>query len=135
MLTRHAISNGKDTYCIELWTSKQLEMFYVSVHLLLVYAIPCIVVMSCHLGLREKLTALSLSSRAAKGEMPLPLPLLHLSSDLPFIIIGLTTKPKGKVSLDQFNDISVHYLHVSFYSRHCFIVLDVLPSSGFQANC
>lgn len=101
-LARPSLDAANGYECIEIWSSEIWRLSFLFSHLLLVYTVPCIVVMVCHLGLREKLTSISLSSRAAKGEMPLPLPLLNLSSDLPFIVIGLTTRTDAKVSCANF---------------------------------
>ncbi|CAH2989639.1 unnamed protein product [Chilo suppressalis] len=46
-------------------------------HALLTYCVPVAVVTRCHWTVRVKLTALSLTARAAHGELPLPVPLMR----------------------------------------------------------
>ncbi|VVD02509.1 unnamed protein product [Leptidea sinapis] len=46
-------------------------------HAVLTYCVPVIAVTRCHWTVRVKLTALSLTARAAHGELPLPLPLMR----------------------------------------------------------
>ncbi|XP_026758624.1 galanin receptor type 3 [Galleria mellonella] len=48
-----------------------------AVHALLTYCFPVIAVARCHWAVRVKLTALSLTARAAHGELPLPVPLMR----------------------------------------------------------
>ncbi|CAK1601630.1 unnamed protein product [Parnassius mnemosyne] len=46
-------------------------------HAVVTYCIPVIAVTRCHWAVRVKLTALSLTARAAHGELPLPVPLIR----------------------------------------------------------
>ncbi|KAJ2940684.1 hypothetical protein O0L34_g14793 [Tuta absoluta] len=46
-------------------------------HAVLTYCFPVIAVAKCHWTVRVKLTALSLTARAAHGELPLPVPLMR----------------------------------------------------------
>ncbi|KAJ8736640.1 hypothetical protein PYW08_007296 [Mythimna loreyi] len=46
-------------------------------HALLTYCFPVMAVAKCHWAVRVKLTALSLTARAAHGELPLPVPLMR----------------------------------------------------------
>lgn len=46
-------------------------------HALLAYCLPALAVLRCHWAVRVKLTALSLTARAAHGELPLPVPLIR----------------------------------------------------------
>lgn len=46
-------------------------------HALVAYCFPVIAVARCHWAVRVKLTALSLTARAAHGELPLPVPLMR----------------------------------------------------------
>ncbi|KAL0901933.1 hypothetical protein ABMA27_007078 [Loxostege sticticalis] len=46
-------------------------------HALVTYCFPVLVVARCHWAVRVKLTALSLTARAAHGELPLPVPLMR----------------------------------------------------------
>ncbi|KAM3958983.1 LOW QUALITY PROTEIN: galanin receptor type 3-like [Aphomia sociella] len=48
-----------------------------AVHALLTYCFPVVAVARCHWTVRVKLTALSLTARAAHGELPLPVPLMR----------------------------------------------------------
>lgn len=46
-------------------------------HALVTYCFPVVAVARCHWAVRVKLTALSLTARAAHGELPLPVPLMR----------------------------------------------------------
>ncbi|CAG4988877.1 unnamed protein product [Colias eurytheme] len=46
-------------------------------HAVITYCVPVIAVTKCHWAVRVKLTALSLTARAAHGELPLPVPLIR----------------------------------------------------------
>ncbi|KAF9803309.1 hypothetical protein SFRURICE_007155 [Spodoptera frugiperda] len=46
-------------------------------HALVTYCFPVLAVAKCHWAVRVKLTALSLTARAAHGELPLPVPLMR----------------------------------------------------------
>ncbi|KAI8438045.1 hypothetical protein MSG28_010697 [Choristoneura fumiferana] len=46
-------------------------------HALITYCFPVLAVTRCHWAVRVKLTALSLTARAAHGELPLPVPLIQ----------------------------------------------------------
>lgn len=46
-------------------------------HALVTYCFPVVAVAKCHWAVRVKLTALSLTARAAHGELPLPVPLIQ----------------------------------------------------------
>ncbi|CAH2049928.1 unnamed protein product, partial [Iphiclides podalirius] len=46
-------------------------------HAVVTYCVPAIAVTRCHWAVRVKLTALSLTARAAHGELPLPVPLIR----------------------------------------------------------
>lgn len=46
-------------------------------HAIITYCFPVVAVTRCHWAVRVKLTALSLTARAAHGELPLPVPLMR----------------------------------------------------------
>lgn len=53
-------------------------------------------VLACHLGVKAKLTALSLTARAAHGELPLPVPLLRRPAHV-IIVAGIANNSEAKV--------------------------------------
>lgn len=57
-------------------------------HALLTYILPVVAVFRCHWAVRVKLTALSLTARAAHGELPLPVPLMRRPTNV-IIVAGV----------------------------------------------
>lgn len=55
---------------------------------ILAYLLPSIAVFACHMGVRSKLCALSLTARAAHGELPLPVPLMRRPTHV-IIVAGM----------------------------------------------
>ncbi|GLV43136.1 uncharacterized protein CBL_14185 [Carabus blaptoides fortunei] len=87
--------------CVEVWNSSDLRSCYVFCRLVLLHVVPCIAVFACHIGVHAKLTALSLTARAAHGELPLPVPLFQRPTHV-IIVAGMAnTAPDGKVMTYQ----------------------------------
>lgn len=57
-------------------------------YVLIVLMLPTMIMMACHLSVRSKLCALSLTARAAHGELPLPMPLLRRPTHV-IIVAGM----------------------------------------------
>lgn len=61
---------------------------FVAIHALFVFILPGIGVLLNHLGVRKKLCAVSLTARAAHGELPLPMPILRRPTHM-IIVTGI----------------------------------------------
>lgn len=66
----------------------RLHVWFVCVHTVFVFVIPAFGVLLNHLGVRKKLCALSLTARAAHGELPLPMPILRRPTHM-IIVTGM----------------------------------------------
>lgn len=69
-------------------------------HALLVFIIPAIGTLINHLGVRQKLCALSLCARAAHGELPLPMPILRRPTHM-IIVTGIANAAGVDSSEDE----------------------------------
>lgn len=67
---------------------------FLTTHTILVFVIPGFGVVLNHLAVRRKLCALSLTARAAHGELPLPMPILRRPTHM-IIVTGMA--PRGVV--------------------------------------
>ncbi|XP_039758806.1 galanin receptor type 3 [Pararge aegeria] len=67
-------------------------------HAVVTYCIPVIAVTRCHWAVRVKLTALSLTARAAHGELPLPVPLIQRPSHV-IIVAGVGRERRDAVDV------------------------------------
>ncbi|XP_068081607.1 uncharacterized protein [Anabrus simplex] len=63
-------------HCRESWVSPLLRLVLTFIHLVLVHVVPCVAVTMCHIVVAMKLVETSLTAAAARGEVPLPMPLL-----------------------------------------------------------
>lgn len=98
LLLVHRVPVRSGGRCVEIWISADLRSCYVLCRLVLFHVVPCIAVFACHVGVHAKLTALSLTARAAHGELPLPVPLLRRPTHV-IIVAGIAnTAADGKVS-------------------------------------
>lgn len=62
--------------CFQLGDNNPWRTFYLVATAVMVYILPICVVFSSHLLVHAKLTAYSLTARARRGELPLPMPLI-----------------------------------------------------------
>ncbi|XP_023935984.2 galanin receptor type 3 [Bicyclus anynana] len=67
-------------------------------HAVVTYCIPVIAVTRCHWAVRVKLTALSLTARAAHGELPLPVPLIRRPTHV-IIVAGVGRERRDAVDV------------------------------------
>ncbi|XP_013176122.1 PREDICTED: apelin receptor [Papilio xuthus] len=67
-------------------------------HAVVTYCIPVVAVMRCHWAVRVKLTALSLTARAAHGELPLPVPLIRRPTHV-IIVAGVGRERRDAVDV------------------------------------
>lgn len=90
---QHAAGGGADasaprTMCKADYGSAEVQSTVAILHALLVFIIPAIGTLLNHLGVRQKLCALSLTARAAHGELPLPMPILRRPTHM-IIVTGM----------------------------------------------
>lgn len=67
------------------------------------FILPGIGVLLNHLGVRKKLCALSLTARAAHGELPLPMPILRRPTHM-IIVTGMANAAAVRDDDDSSND-------------------------------
>ncbi|XP_068626902.1 gastrin/cholecystokinin type B receptor [Battus philenor] len=67
-------------------------------HAVVTYCVPVIAVTRCHWAVRVKLTALSLTARAAHGELPLPVPLIRRPTHV-IIVAGVGRERRDAVDV------------------------------------
>ncbi|XP_041975712.1 galanin receptor type 2 isoform X2 [Aricia agestis] len=67
-------------------------------HAVVTYCMPVVAVTRCHWAVRVKLTALSLTARAAHGELPLPVPLIRRPTHV-IIIAGVGRERRDAVDV------------------------------------
>lgn len=81
-----------------------MQAVFLTVYTLLVFILPGVGVLLNHLGVRQKLCALSLTARAAHGELPLPMPILRRPTHM-IIVTGMANAAAVRdVEDDSTND-------------------------------
>lgn len=65
-----------------------MQTIFLTIYTLFVFILPGVGVLLNHLGVRQKLCALSLTARAAHGELPLPMPILRRPTHM-IIVTGM----------------------------------------------
>lgn len=85
-----------DPTCKPFYSSRELHITFIILHTILVFIVPSIGVIINHLGVRKKLCALSLTARAAHGELPLPMPILRRPTHM-IIVTGMANGIRGVV--------------------------------------
>uniref|UniRef100_A0A336LJ44 CSON004144 protein n=1 Tax=Culicoides sonorensis TaxID=179676 RepID=A0A336LJ44_CULSO len=94
------------TFCSADYGSRDLHIGFILLHTLLVFIVPGCGVLMNHLGVRKKLCALSLTARAAHGELPLPMPILRRPTHM-IIVTGMANAARAagvESSDDELND-------------------------------
>lgn len=66
----------------------QMPSIFLTIYTLLVFILPGVGVILNHLGVHHKLCALSLTARAAHGELPLPMPIMRRPTHM-IIVTGM----------------------------------------------
>lgn len=94
--------NNKHT-CLPDYGSTHMHVWFICVHTLFVFIFPALGVILNHLGVRKKLCALSLTARAAHGELPLPMPILRRPTHM-IIVTGMANAGRGVVDHDSSDD-------------------------------
>ncbi|XP_069682460.1 alpha-2Da adrenergic receptor [Periplaneta americana] len=70
-------SVGSGGQCEEAWASPTWRTAFNVTHLALVFLAPCLTVAVCHFAVGHKLCEVSLTAAAARGQLPLPMPILR----------------------------------------------------------
>lgn len=86
--------NSVAVICSADYGSRDLHIGFILVHTLLVFVVPGFGVLMNHLGVRKKLCALSLTARAAHGELPLPMPILRRPTHM-IIVTGMANAARA----------------------------------------
>uniref|UniRef100_A0A1A9W853 G-protein coupled receptors family 1 profile domain-containing protein n=1 Tax=Glossina brevipalpis TaxID=37001 RepID=A0A1A9W853_9MUSC len=76
--------------CHSEWNASSLFVIFIIFHTLIVFVLPGLGVLLNHYGVRRKLCALSLTARAAHGELPLPMPILRRQTHM-VIVTGISS--------------------------------------------
>lgn len=81
---------------------------FILIHTLCVFILPGLGILLNHVRVRKKLCALSLTARAAHGELPLPMPLLRRPTGHVIIVTGManTNLTRGNVTATTRNERS-----------------------------
>lgn len=96
--------NGKSSStCQPDYGTAELHNAFITLHTLFVFILPGIGVLLNHLGVRKKLCALSLTARAAHGELPLPMPILRRPTHM-IIVTGMANAAAVRDDDDSSND-------------------------------
>lgn len=100
-------STLQDIYidCRSDYEYNESDTYFISTHTLFVFIVPAIGIFLNHYGVRRKLCALSLTARAAHGELPLPMPIMRRPTHM-IIVTGLPNANRACNGLeeDSFND-------------------------------
>ncbi|XP_055299082.1 D(2)-like dopamine receptor [Sitodiplosis mosellana] len=81
----------------------QMPSVFLTIYTLLVFILPGIGVILNHLGVHHKLCALSLTARAAHGELPLPMPIMRRPTHM-IIVTGMANADAVREEDDSTND-------------------------------
>jgi hypothetical protein len=87
---------GAGGQCEETWASPVWRTSFTICHLGLVYLAPCLTVAVCHFAVGHKLCEVSLTAAAARGQLPLPMPILHRPKHV-IIVASLANDAPSKV--------------------------------------
>lgn len=90
--------------CHAEYGSVEWHTTFAIVHALLVFIVPAVGVLINHLGVRQKLCALSLTARAAHGELPLPMPILRRPTHM-IIVTGMTNTRQAAAADSSDDDV------------------------------
>lgn len=82
------INNATDTICLPNFGSAQIPSLFVIIYVIFAFLLPGIGVVLNHIGVHQKLCALSLTARAQFNELPLPMPILRRPTHM-IIVTGM----------------------------------------------
>lgn len=89
--TNETIAETMESLCqlnFGTFGTMQMPSVFLTIYTLLVFILPGIGVILNHLGVHHKLCALSLTARAAHGELPLPMPIMRRPTHM-IIVTGM----------------------------------------------
>jgi hypothetical protein len=92
---------GSGGHCEETWASPVWRTSFTVCHLGLVYLAPCLTVAVCHFAVGHKLCEVSLTAAAARGQLPLPMPILRRPKHV-IIVASLANDAPSKVKQQIF---------------------------------
>lgn len=98
-----SIDNVASVSCQPDFGTAHMQNIYLTIYTLFVFILPGIGVVLNHLGVRQKLCALSLTARAAHGELPLPMPILRRPTHM-IIVTGMANAAAVRDDDDSTND-------------------------------
>lgn len=81
----------------------QMPGIFLTIYTLFVFILPGIGVIMNHLGVHQKLCALSLTARAAHGELPLPMPIMRRPTHM-IIVTGMANAGAVRDDEDSSNE-------------------------------
>lgn len=87
-LIEETAATAATTTCQADYGTAHMHNLFFALYTLFVFILPGIGVVMNHLGVRQKLCALSLTARAAHGELPLPMPILRRPTHM-IIVTGM----------------------------------------------
>lgn len=90
-LINHVLNSTNLTHkviCRANYGSKEMHTVFAILYATIVFILPAMGIMLNHIGVRQKLCALSLTARAAHGELPLPMPILRRPTHM-IIVTGM----------------------------------------------
>lgn len=88
---------GTGGQCEETWASPIWRTSFNVCHLGLLYLAPCLTVAVCHFAVGHKLCEVSLTAAAARGQLPLPMPILRRPKHV-IIVASLANDAPSKVT-------------------------------------
>ena len=91
---------GPGGHCEESWSSPVWRTTFTVCHLGLVFLLPCLTVAVCHFAVGHKLCEVSLTAAAARGQLPLPMPILRRPKHV-IIVASVANDAPSKVTKTQ----------------------------------
>lgn len=95
-----ASDNGPETICLPNFGSAQIPSLFVIIYVIFTFLLPGIGVVLNHIGVHQKLCALSLTARAQFNELPLPMPILRRPTHM-IIVTGMANAAADDEDSDE----------------------------------
>lgn len=99
----YTITDDLTAICRPAFDSSHSQTIFFSLYIFFVFILPGVGVILNHLGVRQKLCALSLTARAAHGELPLPMPILRRPTHM-IIVTGMANAAAVRDDDDSSNE-------------------------------
>jgi hypothetical protein len=105
IMSAYEVYDSHNLCCHPDYGGSEVHHLFIVGHTLIVFTLPAFGVLLNHLGVRKKLCALSLTARAAHGELPLPMPIMRRPTHM-IIVAGMANAARaagvdGHVSSDE----------------------------------